>query len=130
MSILGRMTQLKAKNEFCPDWTGILTNPVYLARRGIWDALRRHKDVFQEEVLDFGSGCRPYLELFADSVKYTTRGNEYTEEWYYLGQKIFVIYEHLVYPGLMEHQDTRKLSRSAQEALRQKVVRECLSVDR
>jgi transposase len=40
-----------------------------------------------------------------------------------LEHTLFVIYEDLEYLCLMEHQDTRRLPRSAQEALRQKVVR-------
>lgn len=58
------------ENEFRPDWTGILTNPVYFARRGVWDALCKHKSRLYGTVLDFGSGSQPYRELFGEASAY------------------------------------------------------------
>jgi len=94
MKLLGIINTKISKNEFRPDWTGLFTSHVYLARRGIWEALLKYRPTFRGLVLDFGSGGQPYRELFKDSqyltLEYDTEENRKakTADIFYDGQTV------------------------------------------
>lgn len=50
---------------FTPSPVGILINPFYLLRRGLYTALRRLAPQLRGRLLDFGCGRKPYRRLFA-----------------------------------------------------------------
>jgi SAM-dependent methyltransferase len=49
---------------FCPPWWGIIFNPFYIVRRGLYLALLRHAPMASGRLLDFGAGAAPYRHLF------------------------------------------------------------------
>jgi SAM-dependent methyltransferase len=54
-----------------PGLLGIFTNPFFLARRGLYRAIRAHASTLQGRLLDIGCGTQPYRHLFAHTTGYT-----------------------------------------------------------
>ncbi len=52
------------KQEFNPDITGLLINPFYFARRGLYKNIKELSKFIKGRVLDVGCGQKPYEELF------------------------------------------------------------------
>jgi SAM-dependent methyltransferase len=50
--------------QFNPGLVGILINPFYLARRGLWREIREASDQLTGDILDVGCGTKPYRSLF------------------------------------------------------------------
>jgi SAM-dependent methyltransferase len=48
------------RQQFEPGWAGLLVNPFFLARRGLWQELRVLFKDLTGEVLDVGCGRKPY----------------------------------------------------------------------
>jgi SAM-dependent methyltransferase len=55
---------------FSPPPFGFLWNPLYLIRRGLWQAASKHTQSIQGRVLDFGCGSKPYEPLFVNCENY------------------------------------------------------------
>ena len=61
--------QLKARNQFIPTWLGLLVNPYYIARRGLYRGIAElAKGLSGDSLLDLGCGSKPYRRLFAHSI--------------------------------------------------------------
>lgn len=52
------------KQEFNPDIAGLLINPFYFARRGLYKNIKELSKFIKGKVLDVGCGQKPYEELF------------------------------------------------------------------
>lgn len=48
------------RQQFEPNWAGLLVNPFFFARRGLWRELRKMLPSLTGEVLDVGCGRQPY----------------------------------------------------------------------
>lgn len=59
------------EQRFFPTWLGLLTNPLYISRRGLASGVRRYAGQLQGDVMDFGCGSKPYQRLFAHCASYT-----------------------------------------------------------
>lgn len=62
------MPTLKAyikKQKFLPDYGGIWLNPFFIARRGIYLAIRELKNELNGDLLDVGCGSKPYKDLLS-----------------------------------------------------------------
>lgn len=53
------------REQFDPGWLGIALNPFFLARRGLWRAIREAAPRLSGRLLDVGCGTKPYRALFA-----------------------------------------------------------------
>lgn len=82
------------RQAFDPGPAGILVNPFYLARRGLFDSLRACGSRIHGRVLDVGCGQKPYASLFRASeyvgVEVDTPENRRTKraEFFYDGRTL------------------------------------------
>lgn len=58
------------KEYFTPTWLGIVVNPFYLIRKGLYKNIKSLSSEIHGKVLDFGCGSKPYEALFASSDEY------------------------------------------------------------
>jgi SAM-dependent methyltransferase len=52
------------REQFDPGWLGLALNPFFLARRGLWRAIREFAPRLSGRLLDVGCGTKPYRALF------------------------------------------------------------------
>jgi len=82
--MLEKLLNLYRKEEFNPRLVGILTNPFYFVRRGLYNGIRKKSVGLKGRLLDFGCGRKPYRELFSVAqyvgVDYSGEGHDHTEE--------------------------------------------------
>jgi SAM-dependent methyltransferase len=57
-------------NYFVPGPLGLLFNPHYLVRRGIYKGLEKYSEFITDKTLDFGCGSKPYEHIFTHSSSY------------------------------------------------------------
>ncbi len=69
------MIELARKFVFCDEFVvssmSILSNPVYILRKGLLDNIAELAQQIQGDVLDFGCGKKPYKQLFNQVNSYT-----------------------------------------------------------
>jgi SAM-dependent methyltransferase len=58
------------RENFCPGWLGVFSNPFFVMRRGIYRAVRELAPDIKGEILDFGCGSKPYETLFTSASQY------------------------------------------------------------
>ena len=59
-----RLKQILRNEEFCPSWLGLFTNPAFIARRSLAQAIASYAPRLTGTMLDFGCGQKPYEHLF------------------------------------------------------------------
>jgi SAM-dependent methyltransferase len=59
-----KLTEYIKKQEFNPDMLGLLINPFYFARRGLYKNISELSKFIKGKVLDVGCGQKPYEKLF------------------------------------------------------------------
>jgi SAM-dependent methyltransferase len=59
-----------AREQFNPSWLGLLLNPFFLARRGLYRAVRELAPRLTGRLLDVGCGTQPYRDLFPSAREY------------------------------------------------------------
>lgn len=69
-SMLQRLRGAIKRQEFQPGALGILVNPFYIIRKGLYDAVRDTAPRMSGSVLDFGCGSKPYENLFTNAAEY------------------------------------------------------------
>ena len=52
------------KQEFLPSFWGIIINPFYIIRRGLYLGLKNNRQYISKKLLDFGCGNKPYKSIF------------------------------------------------------------------
>jgi SAM-dependent methyltransferase len=62
--MMQKLKELYLAEMFKPSALGILTNPFWLARRGLYRGIAANAGYIRGKVLDFGCGRKPYQELF------------------------------------------------------------------
>jgi SAM-dependent methyltransferase len=70
MTILDKARQMVHKQWYQPSSWGMVVNPVFIARRGLFRAIKRLAPRLSGDVLDFGCGSKPYASLFAHARSY------------------------------------------------------------
>lgn len=70
MSFLSMLKCQIRGEQFEPTWLGILFNPSYIVRSGLFKAIKEIAPDVSGDILDFGCGCKPYEHLFANSSSY------------------------------------------------------------
>lgn len=58
------------KEEFLPTRLSIVTNPVYIVRRGLFKTLSQLAPTVKGDILDFGCGSKPYEGMFVNASSY------------------------------------------------------------
>lgn len=61
------LSQRFCQEQFRPTWFGILINPFWLARRGLYEHMQELAPRLRGRLLDVGCGQKPYAELFEAS---------------------------------------------------------------
>lgn len=62
---MGYIRKLINKETFNPSWVGMLVNPFYFARKGLYKGIRKSSEKISGRILDVGCGRKPYKELFS-----------------------------------------------------------------
>ena len=91
-----RLRQMIKRQEFLPSAAGILVNPFYIIRKGLYDAISRIAPSISGRILDFGCGSKPYEALFSGATEYVgldiaVSGHDHTDskvDVYYDGTRI------------------------------------------
>jgi SAM-dependent methyltransferase len=58
------------REAFRPSLLGIVLNPFYIIRKGLYDAVRKVAPTITGRVMDFGCGSKPYAGLFRQASEY------------------------------------------------------------
>jgi SAM-dependent methyltransferase len=58
------LKQAYLREQFAPGFIGLFTNPFFLARRALWQAMRDFRPHVRGSVLDVGCGMKPYRALY------------------------------------------------------------------
>jgi len=67
MGITDRLKQQYNRALFRPSLLGLLVNPFYIIRQGLYRGVFRYRGYMRGRLLDFGCGSKPYKDLFAVS---------------------------------------------------------------
>lgn len=63
--MLNKLRSVFNDQQFRPSWWGLLINPFYIARKGLYNHIRSLGSLIVGNVLDVGCGQKPYQSLFA-----------------------------------------------------------------
>ena len=67
MAVVAKLKQLYNKSLFQPTFFGLLFNPFFIIRRGLYMAISQFSSHMHDKLLDFGCGSKPYKALFTVS---------------------------------------------------------------
>src|SRR5271165_6736377 len=67
---IDRLQNRARRESFQPTLLGILVNPAYIIRRGLFLAIKDLAHSISGNVLDFGCGSKPYEALFSHATEY------------------------------------------------------------
>lgn len=62
--MITKLKRLYNKSLFKPTVLGLLFNPFFIIRRGLYNGVSQFSDYMKGKLLDFGCGSKPYRELF------------------------------------------------------------------
>ena len=62
--MLENLKEFVRKQQFCPTGIGLLINPFYLSRKGLYKEIKLLSPLVYGSVLDVGCGRKPYAHLF------------------------------------------------------------------
>ena len=71
MELIKIIKKIIKKQLFQPNLLGILVNPAYITRNGLYRNIKKYSSKINGNVLDFGCGTKPYLNLFKHVKTYT-----------------------------------------------------------
>jgi len=63
--VVAKLKELYNKSLFQPTFFGLLFNPFFIIRRGLYNGVSQFSGHMQGRLLDFGCGSKPYKALFA-----------------------------------------------------------------
>jgi SAM-dependent methyltransferase len=110
--MINKIKELIEKNYFNPGIVGLITNPFYIARRGLYKNLKSAGSSITGRTLDVGCGTKPYEKLFNSSeyigLEYDTGiDSEKKKADYYYDGKTFPFgneeFESVVINQVLEH---------------------------
>ncbi|MBI2791932.1 MAG: class I SAM-dependent methyltransferase [Gammaproteobacteria bacterium] len=67
LALKRRIIALIQSQHFMPNWWGVFVNPYYIARKGLYEAIKPLGNYIQGKTLDIGCGQKPYQHLCASS---------------------------------------------------------------
>lgn len=70
MGLWARIKSRVRREHFQPTWLGLVVNPVFIVRNGLFEAIKQHAPEVKGKILDFGCGSKPYENLFIHSDSY------------------------------------------------------------
>lgn len=70
MNLLLKIKSRIKRESFQPTLLGIIVNPVFIVRYGLFNAIKKVAPEIKGNVLDFGCGSKPYENLFIHADKY------------------------------------------------------------
>lgn len=70
MNFLNIIKQRVNREMFLPTYLGLVVNPFYIIRNGLYQEIKRFAPELKGKILDFGCGSKPYRSLFSDSQSY------------------------------------------------------------
>lgn len=68
--MLKALKRFSFQQQFQPNLLGILTNPFYFSRRGLYQAMKKYSHIIKGKTLDIGCGYKPYENLFDQATQY------------------------------------------------------------
>lgn len=63
--MLKKIKEIVIKEQFEPSWLGLLTNPFYIARKGLLKSIKECSPEIKGKTLDVGCGTKPYEKYFS-----------------------------------------------------------------
>jgi SAM-dependent methyltransferase len=70
MRLLRWLKRVKDRQAFHPGLLGLVMNPDFITRRGLYNAVRRLAPQLPGDLLDYGCGSKPYAEYFTRASSY------------------------------------------------------------
>jgi len=70
MNFLKKIRQRLHKEQFLPTLLGLITNPVFIIRKGLYREIKKFSPLIKGKILDFGCGSKPYETLFSSATAY------------------------------------------------------------
>jgi SAM-dependent methyltransferase len=70
MMLGGMLRDRLAREDFQPSFLSAILRPVFIIRRGLFNAIREFAPAIKGDVLDFGCGSKPYESLFREARSY------------------------------------------------------------
>ncbi|WP_016834353.1 class I SAM-dependent methyltransferase [Herbaspirillum lusitanum] len=70
MAFLAKIKERIRKEMFLPSCLGVIVNPFYIIRNGLYKEIKHFSPLMQGRILDFGCGSKPYEELFVNAEQY------------------------------------------------------------
>lgn len=67
---MNKLKYIYKKSVFNSSFIGLIINPFYIARRGIYILIKKYADYVAGNVLDVGCGDKPYMHLFNKAKEY------------------------------------------------------------
>jgi SAM-dependent methyltransferase len=86
-----KVKEILRKNEFNPGLIGLITNPFFIARKGLSAAIKEFSNEINGRILDVGCGTKPYEKFFSFTeyvgLEYDTGidQDKKTADYYYSG---------------------------------------------
>jgi|SRR5688572_11525380 len=96
MSFFSRIKISLVALQFRPSLIGIFVNPFFIARKGLYDNIRKLGKSISGKVLDVGCGTKPYEKLFSAS-QYIGLDTQQSGHKHY-NSKVDVYYDGKVFP--------------------------------
>jgi len=62
--MISKFKHILKKQQFLPTYLGLLINPFYIIRKGLYTGIKKNSKYVQGKLLDFGCGNKPYESLF------------------------------------------------------------------
>ena len=70
MNLIKKMKSKLKREQFQPTLFGLVVNPVYIIRSGLFKSINEFAPQVRGSVLDFGCGSKPYENLFINADEY------------------------------------------------------------
>lgn len=70
MGFFSRIKLRLKREHFQPTWLGMIVNPAFIIRNGLYKIIKPFASQIGGEVLDFGCGSKPYENLFVNCREY------------------------------------------------------------
>ena len=62
--MIDKLKQIFKKQQFLPTYLGLIINPFYIIRKGLYRGIKKNSKHIEGKLLDFGCGNKPYESLF------------------------------------------------------------------
>jgi len=63
--MIGKLKMIYRKEQFNPKIVGLIVNPFYFARKGLYESISQLISNLHGKLLDIGCGTKPYKDIFS-----------------------------------------------------------------